>query len=73
MRMRNHEATGSDRLTALVVQKPKTRHSRRTIPLPHDIVVELKAHKTRQAQEKLLLGQAYQDHGLVSCLVDGRP
>jgi integrase len=73
VRVRNHEATGSDRRTALVFQKPKTRPSRRRIPIPHDIVVELKAHKARQAQEKLLLGQAYQDHGLVFCLADGRP
>ena len=73
VRVRNHEATGSDRRTALVFQKPKTRSSRRAIPIPQDIIVELKAHKARQAQEKLLLGEAYRDHGLVFRLADGRP
>ena len=73
VRVRNHEATESDRRTALVFLKPKTLPSRRTIPIPQDIIVELKAHKARQAQEKLLLGQAYQDQGLVFCLPDGRP
>jgi integrase len=73
VRVRNREATGSDRRTALVFLKPKTLPSRRAIPIPRDIVVELKAHKARQAQEKLLLGHAYQDQGLVFCLADGRP
>ena len=27
----------------------------------------------QQAQEKLLLGQAYEDHGLVFCQPDGKP
>lgn len=38
-----------------------------------DVVEEFKRHKARQAQEKLLLGAAYQDHGLVFFQVDGNP
>lgn len=57
----------------LVFQEPKTSQSRRTIPIPEDALEELKRHKARASQEKLLLGQAYQDHGLVFCLPDGRP
>jgi integrase len=72
VRVRNHEATESDRRTVLIFQKPKTLSSRRTIPIPQDIIIELKAHKARQAQENLLLGQAYRDHRLVFCLPDGR-
>lgn len=30
-------------------------------------------HKARQAEEKLLLRQAYQDYGLVFCQADGNP
>jgi integrase len=33
----------------------------------------LRRHKARQAEERLLLGQAYQDHGLIFCREDGRP
>jgi integrase len=33
----------------------------------------LRQHKAQQAQEKLLLGQAYEDHGLVFCQADGKP
>lgn len=72
-RVRNHEATGDDQKTRLLLQEPKTALSRRTIPIPEDIVEELKRHKARQAQEKLLLGHAYQDHGLVFSLPDGKP
>ncbi|TDA70453.1 MAG: site-specific integrase [Clostridia bacterium] len=57
----------------MVFQEPKTKKSRRTVPIPQDIVQELKAHKARQNQEKLLLGEAYQDNGLVFATPDGRP
>jgi integrase len=33
----------------------------------------LKHHEARRAQEKLLLGQGYQDYGRVFCLPDGTP
>ena len=39
-----------------------------------EVILEaLQHHRAQQAQESLLLGQAYQDHGLVFCLPDGRP
>lgn len=59
--------------TALVYQEPKTKHGRRAVPIPEALLPELKAHKARQAQEKLLLGPAYEDNGLVFCAEDGRP
>jgi hypothetical protein len=37
------------------------------------ILEALQHPKAQQAQENLLLGQAYQDHELVFCLPDGRP
>jgi integrase len=73
VRVKNHDATVTDRKTRLLFQEPKTDHSRRTIPIPEDVVETLKHHKARQAQEKLLLGQAYEDDGLVFCQLDGRP
>jgi integrase len=41
--------------------------------LPEDTIRELKTHRKRQAQEKLLLGEAYQDHNLVFCTEKGTP
>lgn len=48
-----------------IFQEPKTEKARRIIPLPRDVVAALKAHRAKQAQEKLLAGVAYQDSGLV--------
>ena len=72
-RVRNHEATGNDKKTRLIFQEPKTARARRTIPIPQDSLEALKRHKARQSQERLLLGEAYQDRGLVFCLPDGTP
>lgn len=45
----------------------KTKSSYRQIVLPPIIIAELKAHKKRQAQEKLLAGNGYMDEGLIFC------
>jgi integrase len=73
IRVGNHDATGGDRKTRLLFQEPKTDQSRRTIPVPADIVEALKHHKARQAQERLLMGEAYIDNGLVFCQANGQP
>jgi integrase len=72
-RVRTHGAPDRGKRTRLIFQEPKTEESRRTIPVPTDIMDVLKRHKARQAQEKLLMGEAYTDHGLVFCWADGRP
>ncbi|HHU87405.1 MAG TPA: site-specific integrase [Peptococcaceae bacterium] len=73
---------GGKTKTGLVFQEPKTDQSKRTVPIPASVVAELKAHKARQAQEKLRLGGEivngeyvpnYKDNGLVFCTVDGKP
>lgn len=69
VRVRNHEA----RRTQLLFQEPKTAHSRRAIPLPEGCLTALRQHRAHQAEEKLMLGQAYADHGLVFCQADGKP
>lgn len=45
--------------------EPKTKQSRRSIPLPASITKELKAHRKTQLAERLKLGQAWQDFDLV--------
>ncbi len=56
-----------------VFQPPKTEKSRRTVPLPDDVLAELKRHKVRQAEERLMLGELYQDNGLVFATELGTP
>ena len=46
-------------------QAPKTEHGKRAIAIPTQVVEALKRHKRQQAQEKLMLGQEYQDNDLV--------
>jgi integrase len=72
-RVKIHGTTYEGKKTRLLFQEPKTSYGRRTVPIPEDIVEELKRHKARQAQEKLLLGPAYEDHGLVFCHPNGQP
>ncbi|MBE3581079.1 MAG: site-specific integrase [Thermoanaerobacteraceae bacterium] len=57
----------------LAFMEPKSEKSRRTIPLPKEVVAGLRTHKKRQAGERLSRGPAYCDHGLVFCTEEGRP
>ncbi len=49
----------------------KSKRGRRRITLTDDAVRELKAHRARQAEEQLLLGEAYQKNSLVFCKANG--
>ncbi|WP_067829674.1 site-specific integrase [Actinomadura kijaniata] len=51
----------------------KTKLSRRGLGVADMAVEALRAHRTRQAAEKLKAGEAYQDNDLVFCQEDGRP
>jgi len=52
---------------------PKSRHSRRTIPLTDEALAVLRRHRVAQAEQKLRLGPLYEDHGLVFPRPNGRP
>jgi integrase len=49
----------------LVLQELKTAKSRRTLVLPNVCVKALRAHRTRQLEERLAAGEAWVDTGLV--------
>jgi len=40
--------------------EPKTARSRRTVPLPGPVIAALRQHRSRQVEERLRLGQAWQ-------------
>lgn len=73
VRIKNHESKEGEKKTKLVFQEPKTEASRRTIPIAQQALEELKRHKARQEQEKLLAGPLYQDNDLVFCTEKGLP
>jgi integrase len=52
---------------------PKTDKGPRSIALDAGTVAVLKAHRKAQAAERLALGPAYVDTGLVFCREDGEP
>lgn len=52
---------------------PKSKASRRTLPLPADMVVLLKAARKQQAAERLILGAPYGPGEHVACDEAGRP
>ena len=57
----------------LVLDRPKTMRSARTIPAPDVIMRHLREHRTRQVAERLRAGQRWQESGLVFTSVIGTP
>jgi integrase len=55
------------------VAEPKTAKGRRSLILAPDVLDTLRAHRARQAAERLALGAGYSDLGLVITTEDGRP
>jgi integrase len=59
--------------TKLNIQDPKSAKGFRTVPLPIDVIYELKRWKAKQIEEKIKLGPIYQnDLGYVFTWPDGR-
>jgi integrase len=52
---------------------PKTKAGKRTITLKPAVIEALKGHRARQAEERLFLGAAWQDNGLVFPSTIGTP
>lgn len=56
----------------LVFRKPKGK-SRRTVPLPPELVEALRQHKEIQDAERKHARDVWEEHDLVFCQVNGRP
>jgi integrase len=57
----------------LQLSEPKTKGSRRILDLPDSLINALRAHRTRQLEEKLLAGSKWQEMGLVFTTTLGTP
>jgi integrase len=57
----------------LRIQAPKTRRSRRTLPLPPQVVSALRRQRVIQATERLAAGSSWADNGLVFTTSLGTP
>jgi integrase len=58
---------------ALVFQEVKTALSHRTVGIPPAVVKALRAHRARQAQTRLMFGEAYQNNDLAFPAATGKP
>lgn len=56
-----------------VIQPPKTRASRRVIPLPDVVIAALRAHQKRQDAERADAGERWEDTGFVFTTRRGQP
>ena len=69
--VKNRDGEGNK--TKLIFGTPKTRSSRRTIPVPENVISILKEYQKQQNEEKMLIGKRYKDNDLLFCKVDGTP
>lgn len=61
------------RANGLRFKDPKTAAGRRNLRVPDWVVTELRRHKARQAETRLLLGAGYANHDLIVCQDSGEP
>ena len=52
---------------------PKSERSRRTLPMPADVMAALRALNAQQKRERLALGPTWIDTGLIAINADGSP
>ena len=64
-RLAKYEAHDGENKTEIVFGTPKTKNSRRTIPLTHTMADELTHWKQQQAQDKIRAGDKYTDDGFI--------
>jgi integrase len=57
----------------LVFTEPKTKRSKRAIPLPGELAAALEEHRVRQAKERTAAGSLWQDSGCVFTTPTGTP
>ena len=57
----------------VVVNDPKTATSRAPVAIDSDVIHALRLHQQQQKEERHLMGQGWQDSGLVFVWPDGRP
>ncbi|WP_179475591.1 site-specific integrase [Mycolicibacterium vinylchloridicum] len=56
-----------------VTGDPKSKRSRRALPMPMEILTALRKFRVQQASERLSFGSAYHESGLVAVNEDGSP
>jgi len=55
------------------IRPPKSKSSRRTVPVPTPVITALREHRARQNERRLLLGADWNDYDLVFAAANGNP
>jgi integrase len=71
--MRIRQALQRQTGVGLVLVQPKSRAGRRTIPIPAQLIKDLKVHRADQNVERLTAGSEWRDRDLVFCQPNGLP
>ena len=64
-RLAKYDEPHSGNRTEIVIDTPKTRNAKRTIPLTHGMIDELHRWRSVQLADKAAAGESYQDDGFV--------
>ncbi len=65
------QAIGRTKKQGLIFKTPKSKKSKRTIPLPWDVAAALRLHRIHQNREKRIAGDTVQDQNLVFTTAKG--
>ena len=57
----------------LIFTDPKTKKSKREVPLPDEVAYAIRLHRIHQAKFRLASGEKYQNQDLVFCTSKGTP
>lgn len=57
----------------ILQESTKTKKGTRSVAMTGTVAADMKAHRARQAAERLAAGEGWQDHGLVFCTGQGKP
>lgn len=66
------QALAITKTQGLVIDEPKTKKSKRIIPLPEMVADAIRKHRKRHAEVKLI-AKDYEDNDLVFCTLNGKP
>ena len=69
-----HASTCPERKSGgLVFTRPKTKKSRRIIPIPPPLIPYLREHRARQEEQRASAGELWEEHDVLFARPDGRP
>lgn len=67
------ESLARTKKKGLIFKSPKSKKSKRIVPLPWDVAIALRLHRIYQRKEKIIAGNNFKDQNLAFCTSKGTP